>query len=244
MPSSWAGRGRFQADLHHRPVRDEREVAALADGHGLVQRAGDGLGVDLALVPVTPLGLEEDDRVVALDGLLHHPVGVARVGRRDHLEARDVREERLGGLAVVLDRADAAAVRDTDDDRQLDLAERAGVHLGELRDDLVVRGEDETVELDLDDRAVAAQGQADRRADDAGLGERGVDHPVLAEVLLESVGDTEDAAELADVLTHDEDLGVVVEGEAERLVERFRDGHLFHGHGYLPSSAESANDAW
>ena len=122
-----------------------------------------------------------------------------------------MREERLGRLAVVLDGADAAAVGDADDDRQLDLAERAGVHLGELGDDLVVRREDEAVELDLHDRAVAAQRQADRGADDAGLGERGVDDPVLAEVLLQAVGDPEDAAELADVLAHDEDLGVGVQ---------------------------------
>ena len=96
-----------------------------------------------------------------------------------------------------------------------DLAERAGVHLGELADDLVERRVDEAVELDLADRPVAAQRQADRGADDAGLGERGVDDPVLAEVLLQAVGDPEDAAELADVLAHDEDLGVVLHGLAQ-----------------------------
>ncbi len=234
-------RGGLQADLHHRAVGRECEVRAGTGDGGPVQLPRDGLGVELALVPVAALRLEEDDRVVALDGLLHHPVGVGRVGGRDHLQSRDVREQCLGRLAVVLDGADAAAVRNPHDDRQLDLAERTGVHLRELRDDLVVRGEDEAVELDLHDGPVAAQGQADRRADDAGLGERGVDHPVLAEVLLESVGDPEDPAQLADVLTHDEDLGVGVESLAQRLVERLRDGHLFHGHGYLPSSA---NDAW
>lgn len=141
-----------------------------------------------------------------------------------------MREQGLGGLAVVLDRADAAAVGDADDDRQLDLAERAGVHLRELRDDLVVRGEDEAVELDLHDGPVAAQRETDRRADDAGLGERGVDDPVLAEVLLQSVGHPEDAAELADVLTHDQDLGVGVECLAQRLVERLGEGKLLYGH--------------
>ena len=64
-------------------------------------------------------------------------------------------------------------------------------------------------------RPVAAQREADRGADDAGLGQRGVDDPVLAEVLLQAVGDPEDAAELADVLTHDQDLGVVLQRRAQ-----------------------------
>ena len=49
---------------------------------------------------------------------------------------------------------------------------RAVAHLRDLADDLVVRRVDEAVELDLDDGPVAAQRHADRRADDAGLGER------------------------------------------------------------------------
>ena len=99
-------------------------------------------------------------------------------------------------------------------------------HLRELADDLVVRRVDEAVELDLADRPVAAQGQADRRADDAGLGERGVDDAVLAEVLLQAVGDPEDAAELADVLAHDQDLGVVLQRPPQTHVERRGQGEL------------------
>ena len=59
------------------------------------------------------------------------------------------------------------------------------VAVGELRElgrDLVEAGEDEAVELDLADRAVAAHREPDRGADDAGLGERGVEHAVLAEL--------------------------------------------------------------
>ena len=78
-----------------------------------------------------------------------------------------------------------------------DVAERAEPVLGQLAHDLVERGEHEAVELDLADRPVAAQREPDRGADDAGLGERGVHHPVLAEVLLQPVGDAEHAAELA-----------------------------------------------
>ena len=175
-----------------------------------VPSAPSGAVADLALVPVAALGLVEDDRVVGLDGLLDHPVRVVRVGAGDDPQAGGVREVGLVGLAVVLDRADAAAERDADDDRHRDVAERAGAQLGDLADDVVERRVDEAVELDLDDRAVAAQGHADRGAEDAGLGERGVDDPVLAEVLLQALGDPEDTAELADVLAHEDDLGVLL----------------------------------
>ena len=192
------------------PSRHDVRLEQLARGGGLV---------DLALVPVAALGLVEQHRVVGLDGLLDHPVGVLGVGAADDLEAGGVGEVGLVGLGVVLDRADAAADGDADDHRQLDLAERAGPHLGDLADDVVERRVDEPVELDLDDGAVAAQGQADRGADDAGLGERGVDDPLLAEVLLQALGDAEDAAELADVLTHEDDLGVALHGGAQAVVD-------------------------
>ena len=139
-----------------------------------------------------------------------------------------MRELRLRALAVVLDRADAAAERDPDDDRHLDLALAAEVDLRDLADDLVVGRVDEPVELDLADRPVAAHRHADRGAEDAGLGERRVDDPVLAEVLLQAVGDPEDAAELADVLAHDEDLGVVLHRLAQAGVEALGQGDLAH----------------
>ncbi len=147
-----------------------------------------------------------------------------------------MRELRLRRLAVVLDRADAAAERDPDDDRHLDPALGAEVDLGDLADDLVVGRVDEAVELDLDDRPVAAHRHADRGADDAGLGQRAVDDAVLAEVLLQSVGDPEDAAELADVLTHDQDLRVVLHRLAQPHVEALGERDLLGHVSALPSN--------
>ena len=45
----------------------------------------------------------------------------------------------------------------------------------------------------------------------------------FAEVLLQAVGDAEDAAELADVLAHDEDLRVDLHRPAQAGVERLAD---------------------
>jgi hypothetical protein len=110
-----------------------------------------------------------------------------------------------------------------------------GMDLGQLADDLVVRRVDEAVELDLADRPVAADGQADRGPDDPGLGERGVEDAVLAEVLLQAVGDAEDTTQLADVLAHEDDLRVLLHGRAQALVDGL--GHRELSHQECPPSA-------
>ena len=55
---------------------------------------------------------------------------------------------------------------------------------------------------------------ADRGAHDAGFGQRRIDDPLRTEVLLQTLGDAEDAAELSDVLTDEDDLRVVLHGFA------------------------------
>ena len=226
-PSLRGGLRGLERGLHGRAVGEHGDVRALPDDARAEERVGRRGVVELGLVGVVlPLRLEEDHRVRVGDGLLDHPVAVDRVGAGDHLEARRVRELRLRRLAVVLDRADAAAERDADHHRQRRLALGAVAHLRDLADDLVVRRVDEAVELDLDDRLVAPQRHPDGRADDAGLGQRAVDDAVLAEVLLQTVGDPEDAAELADVLAHEQDLGVVLHRLAQAHVEALGQGDL------------------
>ena len=74
-----------------------------------------------------------------------------------------------------------------------------------MRDELLERRVRERVELHLDDRPEPVHRHAEREADDPALGQRGVEAAVLAEVAGEPVGDPEDAAERADVLTEDDD---------------------------------------
>jgi hypothetical protein len=85
---------------------------------------------------------------------------------------------------MMFDGADTTAVRDAHHHRHPQLALRAIVQSGELRDELVEGGKDEPVELDLADRAVAPQREPDGGADDPGLAQWGVQYPLLAEVLL------------------------------------------------------------
>ena len=134
--------------------------------------------------------------------------------------------------------AAVAAERDAHDHGHAHLALRAEVQLRELGDDLVEAGEDEPVELDLADGPEAADREPDRGADDPRLGERGVEHPLLAEVLLQPVRDAEDAAELADVLAHHDDLGVALHRGAQPVVDRLRQRQ--HGH----QTSLPSKDAW
>jgi len=218
-PSSSAASAASRQVAHHRAVCGQGQLRARTDHDRLVEAVrGTGRLVEFRLVPVAALGLEEDHRIIGFDGLLDHPVAVHRFEQATTRRPAVCAKQRLGRLGVVLDRADAAAVGDADDQRHGQQALRARAHLGDLRGDLVEGREDEAVELDLADRPVAAQRQADRRADDAGLGQRAVDDPALAEVILQAVGDPEDAAQLSDVLAHEQDLRVAVHGAAQTLV--------------------------
>src|SRR5687768_12446434 len=109
---------------------------------------------------------------------------------------------------MVFDRTDTAAVGNTDGQRCRHRAPGAVVDLRNLRDDLIEGGIDEPVELDLTHRAVAPQGHAESCSHNAGFGQWRIDDPSVPEILLQGVGDAEDAAEPADVFTHDHDLAV------------------------------------
>jgi hypothetical protein len=136
---------------------------------------------------------------------------------------------------VVLRAADPATERDADDDGHLDGTARAGPHLCHLADDLVEGRVDEAVELDLANRPVAPEGHPDRGPDDARLGEGRVDDALLAEVLLQPLGDPEDAAELADVLADEHDLGVLLHRLAQPAGEALAEGDLLECHHFASS---------
>src|SRR5699024_12429950 len=91
----------------------------------------------------------------------------------------------------------------------------------------------ETVELYFDHRAIPAERHADRGADDPRFGQRCVDDPSGSEVLLEPVGDAENAAAPADVFAHQHNLAIGIHGRAQTVVE----GFCNRTHAMLPSCA-------
>src|ERR1700682_2991878 len=106
--------------------------------------------------------------------------------------------------------ADPASERGSDRDLAVVASARALAVLSELRTDLVETLGAEAEKLYLRHRHHPRQGEAERRADDAGLGERGVDHPGAAEALHQPARRPKDAAQLADVEPEQHHPGVSV----------------------------------
>ena len=105
---------------------------------------------------------------------------------------------------------------------------RPVAHPGGLRDDLVERGMDEVGELDLGDRQQSVQGHPDRHADDPGLGQRGVHHAILTELVEEPLGDLEHAPSAADVFTEEDDTVIRGHLVVQRVADRRDDVLLGH----------------
>jgi len=139
--------------------------------------------------------------------------------------------DRFGAVAVQLRGMDAAAGGNADRQGNGERAAGAGPHAGGVRADLVEGRRQEAFELDLGDRPQAGHGQPDRGADDAGFGQRRVLHAFGSEALVQAVGDAEDTAVDADILSENDHaivgLHFLDEGEVDGLYE----GEVGHGPG-------------
>ena len=115
---------------------------------------------------------------------------------------------------------DPASAWRADDQRDAEVAVRPVADPRGLRHQLIERRVDEVGELDLRDREQPVERHADRDPDDAGLCERRVDDPLLAELGHPPVGDPEHAAPRADVFAQEHRAVVghqlVVQGVADR----------------------------
>ena len=123
--------------------------------------------------------------------------------------------------------ADPGSIGESDDDRDLGIAPGAEPKSAQMAHDLVEGRIHETVELDLGYRSRPGQCHTHGRPDDARLVERCVDDPVLAETLLETLGDPEDPAGQTDIFAEDDDTRIALHRFVERGVDRL-------GHGQRP----------
>ena len=130
---------------------------------------------------------------------------------------------------------DTAAVRHADHHRQPEGPVRPIPHATDLADDLVEGGIGEVGKLHLGDRAQAIDRGAHGGAGDHRLGERRVEHPLVAVLGPQAVGRAEDAALLADVLAQDHHVRVALHLLVHARADRLEDVQL--GHGQVPSSA-------
>ena len=111
-----------------------------------------------------------------------------------HPEPRDVGEERLRALGVVLGGVDPAAVRGAQHQGAGEAPAGAVAQARGMVQELVEGRVDEAHELDLGDRPEPLGGHTDGHAGDEGLRERRIEHPLGPEALREPRGGAEHAA--------------------------------------------------
>jgi hypothetical protein len=170
--------------------------------------------------------LEEDDGVRVADRGLEQTLGVGGVIRSDDLQARHLGVP--GGIVLAVLGADAAggAVRTAEHDGRADLAARHVQGLGGRVDDVVDGLHGEVERHELDDRLQARHGRADAQAGEAVLGDRGVDHAAVAELLQQFAADLVGALILGDFLADQEDGLVAAHFLGHGVAQGVADGRL------------------
>src|SRR3954465_14110775 len=98
-------------------------------------------------------------------------------------------EDRVMTPGMLTGGADAGPNLGPDGDWALGLPAEHIAEFGALVEDLVHTAAKEVDEHQLGNRSQAGSGRSDRRADETCLGDRGVEHPVAAELLDETLGD-------------------------------------------------------
>ncbi len=142
--------------------------------------------------------------------------------------------------------ANSTPARRTNRDRRRELSSAAIPQPREFAHHLIERRIDVVGELDLGYRFQPIHAHADRRGDDAALGNRRVDHPVLAVLALQPVCAPKHAAEVPDVLAHENDPRIALEHDVHRRVDRLNHVHMCHGRqscfaGRMSAAADSVS---
>src|ERR1019366_9292848 len=119
---------------------------------------------------------------------------------------------------------EASAARQAHDDRPRE--SQAPMQLAGDVDQLIESAGDEVGELHLADRTHADDRRADGAADDRLLGDRGVEHAVDAELLLQARRDLERPAECADVLAEQQNAVVFAQRDAQGVRDRIEVAQL------------------
>ena len=149
-----------------------------------------------------PLRLEKHHRIVILDRGDQQALGIVRIRGHDDFEAADVSEYALGTLRMRLAAANAAAAGRADGHRRKEFAGAAIAQPRQFAHDLIEARIDVVGELNFRHRPQPVHAHADGRGHDAPLGDRRIEHPMLAVLALQSLGGAKHAAEIADVLAH------------------------------------------
>src|SRR6266436_2760912 len=172
--------------------------------------------------------LEENHGVVLTDTRLQQPLRISRCGRNHNAQSGAMQKISFEALAMLCTELMARALRCAYNHRHLGVATEHVMNLGGVVDDLIDREQTKVDRHQLDDRLEPAHRGADSRADYREFRNRRVTHALFAVDGEQPVGDLECAAEVADLLAHDEYTLIAVEFLAQGLVECFPVSNLGH----------------
>ena len=233
---------------HADAERDDGDVVAhtrdarLADRHQPVLDLG-----DLEALAVEDLVLEEDHGVRITNGGLQEALRISGAVGLHHLEAGDVAVP--GGIVLAVLGADAGrrSGSTTEHDGAVQLAARHVMGLGGGVDDLVDRLHGEIEGHELDNGLQPGEGRTHRKAGEAMLGDRRIDHAPGAELVEHPLRNLVGALILAHFLAHQEDVRVAAHflrhGFAQRLTHRH--GHHLGAFGHFRRRGGSrGDDGW
>jgi hypothetical protein len=130
-------------------------------------------------------------------------------------------------------RVDTASVRNPDDEGARKSSSRPVSNPADMIDDLIDAGIQKAFKLNLRNRTNPVNRHAERHRHDPQLRQRRVHHPAFAEFLLQTVGNTKDAAFFSHVFTEDHDPVIPFQFLPKREIDRFN--HIELGHAYPPS---------
>ncbi len=178
--------------------------------------------------------LDKKHRVVGADGGFEQALGIRRGARSDHIQPREVSEDRIGRLGVGCRKLAAAAADRADHNRHTHLPAEHIVQLGSLVDDHVHGRKGKVDCHQLGHRAQAGQRSADGPADDGVLRNRRIADALFAKVIVEPLGDRISAAPYADLFSHDKDFRIAFHFLPQSLGDGFT--HCHSRHDYHSSS--------
>src|SRR5216684_6225951 len=172
--------------------------------------------------------LEENHGVVLTDTRLQQPLRISRCGRNHDAQPGAMQEIGFEALAMLCTELMACALRCAYNHRHLGVAAEHVMNLGGVVDDLIDREQAEIDRHQLDNWLEPAHRGADSGADYREFRNRRVTDALFAVDSKQPVGDLECAAEVTDLLAHDEDALIAVEFIAQGLVECFPISDLGH----------------
>lgn len=175
---------------------------------------------------VEDLVFQEHNRVRVPDGRLEQATSILRAVGADNLEARHLAVPRGVVLRVLRSDTGGSTVGATEHDRRAQDTRGHVVLLGAGVEDLVHRLHGKVERHELADWTQPGKCSTDGQTGEASLGDRRVNHAVLAELVKQTTGDFVRAVVAGDLLTQQEHVRVALHLLLHGRVERIAHTHL------------------